>query len=190
VPALAGTEAVLEIDAENGRASQWHTDVTFVPAFPQFSVLRGVVIPPVGGDAVWANAVAAYGTLPPVLRGLADKLWALHSNAYDYGAARPTATAQQVQRYETVFKSTVYETKHPVVQVHPQTGERAIMLAEIERRFAELIGREPRKLRGARHRPCEHLPGAVTNRSVCSARKAGRRPGRPGRDPMQARQAG
>ena len=37
--------------------------------------------------------------------------------------------------------------------------------AEIERRFAELIGREPRKLRGARHRPCEHLPGAVTNRS-------------------------
>jgi alpha-ketoglutarate-dependent taurine dioxygenase len=135
VPALAGTEAVLEIDAENGRASQWHTDVTFVPAFPQFSVLRGVVIPPVGGDTVWANAVAAYGTLPPVLRGLADQLWALHSNAYDYGAARPNATAQQVQRYETVFKSTVYETKHPVVQVHPQTGERAIMLGYFVRKL-------------------------------------------------------
>src|SRR5215468_6738627 len=46
VPSLAGTEAVLDIDAENGRASRWHTDVTFVPAFPLFSVLRGVVIPP------------------------------------------------------------------------------------------------------------------------------------------------
>jgi len=44
VPSLAGTEAVLDIDAENGRASRWHTDVTFVPAFPLFSVLRGVVI--------------------------------------------------------------------------------------------------------------------------------------------------
>src|SRR5262245_37831946 len=43
LPPVAGTEAVLDIDAENGRASQWHTDVTFVPAFPLFSVLRGVV---------------------------------------------------------------------------------------------------------------------------------------------------
>ncbi len=126
VPSLAGTEAVLDIDAENARARYWHTDVTFVPAFPLFSVLRGVVIPPVGGDTVWANAVAAYDTLPAVLRGLADQLWALHSNAYDYAATRPDATARQVQRYETVFKSTVYETEHPVVQVHPLTGKRAI----------------------------------------------------------------
>src|SRR5215470_12025752 len=110
LPSVAGTDAVLDIDGENARASQWHTDVTFAEAFPLFSVLRGVVIPPVGGDTVWANAVAAYATLPPVLRGLADQLWALHSNVYDYGATRPNATARQVQRYETVFKSTVYET--------------------------------------------------------------------------------
>ncbi len=132
---LAGTEAVLDIDGENSRASAWHTDVTFVPAFPQFSVLRGVVIPPVGGDTVWANTVAAYATLPPVLRGLADQLWALHSNVYDYAARRPNATARQAQRYETIFKSTVYETEHPVVQVHPLTGERAIILGYFVRRL-------------------------------------------------------
>src|SRR5262245_28596028 len=135
VPSLTGTEAVLNIDAEKARASRWHTDVTFVPAFPLFSVLRGVVIPPVGGDTVWANTVAAYETLPPVLRGLADQLWALHSNAHDYGAVNPNATARQVQRYETVFKSTVYETDHPVVQVHPLTGERAIVLGLFVRRL-------------------------------------------------------
>src|SRR5262245_56198868 len=135
VPSVAGTEAVLDIDGQNGRASQWHTDVTFVPAFPQFSVLRGVGVPPCGGATVWANTVAAYETLPPVLRGLADQLWALHSNAYDYGVTRPNATARQLQRYETVFKSTVYETEHPVVQVHPLTGERAIILGNFVRRF-------------------------------------------------------
>jgi alpha-ketoglutarate-dependent taurine dioxygenase len=43
-------------------------------------VLRGVVIPPVGGDTVWANTVAAYATLPPRLRGVADQLWARHSD--------------------------------------------------------------------------------------------------------------
>jgi alpha-ketoglutarate-dependent sulfate ester dioxygenase len=133
VPSLAGTEAVLNI--ENARASRWHTDVTFVPAFPLFSVLRGVVIPPVGGDTVWANTVAAYEMLPPLLRGLADQLWALHSDAHDYGAANPNATARQVQLYETVFKSTVYETEHPVVQVHPLTGERAITLGLFVRRL-------------------------------------------------------
>src|SRR5215831_899095 len=135
VPPVAGTEAVLDIDGENGRASQWHTDVTFAEAFPQFSVLRGVVIPPVGGDTVWANTVAAYETLPPVLRGLADQLWALHTNGHDYGATRPNATARQVQRYETVFKSTIYETEHPVVQVHPLTGERALILGYFVRRL-------------------------------------------------------
>jgi alpha-ketoglutarate-dependent taurine dioxygenase len=135
VPSLAGTEAVLDIDAENSRASYWHTDVTFVEAFPLFSILRGVVVPPVGGDTVWANAVAAYGTLPPLLRGLADQLWALHSNAHDYGTTRPNATARQVQRYENVFKSRVYETEHPVVQVHPLTGERAIILGYFVRKL-------------------------------------------------------
>src|SRR5215831_12087937 len=135
VPSLAGTEAVLNIDAEKARANRWHTDVTFVPAFPLFSVLRGVVIPPVGGDTVWANTVAAYETLPPMLRGLADQLWALHSNVYDYGAIQPNATARRAQRYETVFKSTVYETEHPVVQVHPLTGERAITLGYFVRRL-------------------------------------------------------
>jgi alpha-ketoglutarate-dependent taurine dioxygenase len=135
VPSVAGTAAVLDIDGENSRASRWHTDVTFFQAFPLFSVLRGVVTPPVGGDTVWANTVAAYDTLPPVLRGLADQLWALHSNVYDYAATRPNATARQVQRYESVFKSTVYETEHPVVQVHPLTGERAIILGYFARKL-------------------------------------------------------
>jgi taurine dioxygenase len=84
---------------------------------------------------VWANTVAAYETLPPVLRGLADQLWALHTNVYDYNATRPNATARQAQRYETVFKSTAYETEHPVVQVHPLTGERAIILGYFARRL-------------------------------------------------------
>jgi alpha-ketoglutarate-dependent sulfate ester dioxygenase len=94
-----------------------------------------VVIPTAGGDTVWANAVAAYETLPPVLRGLSEQLWAIHSNVYDYGATRPNATSRQVQRHENVFKSTVYETEHPVVQVHPLTGERAIMLGYFVRKL-------------------------------------------------------
>lgn len=142
VPSVAGTEAVLDIDGENGRASYWHTDVTFAEAFPLFSILRGVVIPPVGGDTVWANTAAAYETLPAVLRGLADQLWALHSNAYDYSGIHPNATARQMQRHENVFKSTIYETEHPVVQVHPLTGERAIILGYFVRKLLRVSSAE------------------------------------------------
>jgi len=138
LPVIAGTEAVLELDSENARASRWHTDGTYVEAFPQFSVLRGVVIPPVGGDTVWANTAAAYQALPPLLRGLADQLWALHSNAYDYGGMNPNATARQVHYRETVFKSTIYEAEHPLVQVHPLTGERAIILGYFARKLLGL----------------------------------------------------
>jgi alpha-ketoglutarate-dependent sulfate ester dioxygenase len=134
LPSVAGTEAVLELDSENARVRQWHTDSTYAEAF-RFSVLRSVVMPPVGGDTVWANTAAAYDTLPPLLRGLADQLWALHSNGYDYGATNPNATARQVQYRETVFKSTIYEAEHPVVQVHLLTGERAIILGYFARKL-------------------------------------------------------
>ena len=70
-----------------------------------------------------------------MLRSVAYQLWALHSNGYDYAATRPNATARQLQRYETVFKSTIYETEHPVVQVHPLSGERAIILGHFVRRL-------------------------------------------------------
>src|SRR5215471_11495843 len=58
-PARSGSTA-LELDSTRGRADRWHTDVTFVDAYPKISVLRAVVIPPYGGDTVWANTVAAY----------------------------------------------------------------------------------------------------------------------------------
>lgn len=146
VPSLAGTEVVLDIDGENARASYWHTDVTFVEAFPQFSVLRGVVIPPTGGDTMWANAVAAYTMLPPPLRALVEQLWALHSNEYDYAELRPGTTNGQMSYHQSVFKSKVCETEHPVVQVHPLTGERSIILGCFVRRLVGLNVSDSKRL--------------------------------------------
>jgi alkyl sulfatase len=128
--------AILELDSTDGRgrADRWHTDVTFLDAYPKISVLRGVVIPPYGGDTVWANTVAAYNGLPPALKALAESLWAVHSNLYDYAAARPQASAAATKQYEEVFTSTVYETDHPVVRVL-RTGERSLVAGYFVRRF-------------------------------------------------------
>lgn len=145
---IAGTASILNLDSSRGggRADQWHTDVTFVDAYPKFSVLRGVVIPAAGGDTIWSNTHAAYESLPAPLKLLADNLWAIHSNAYDYAAVRPRATAEERKHFEEVFTSTVYETEHPVVRVHPETGERSLLLGNFVQRFVGLSKSDSSKL--------------------------------------------
>src|SRR5271155_3357245 len=74
-----------EIDSRQGvRANHWHTDVTFVDRPPAFTLLHAVVIPPLGGDTIWANTVSAYQSLPKELRELADRLRVVHTNDFDY----------------------------------------------------------------------------------------------------------
>jgi taurine dioxygenase len=136
-PAKAGSAALLEIDSARGRADRWHTDVTFVDAYPKISVLRGVVIPPCSGDTMWANTVAAYDELPAALKALTESLWAIHSNLYDYAAVRPEASAAAARYYKEFFISTVYETEHPLVRVLP-SGERSLVLGYFFRRFVGL----------------------------------------------------
>ncbi|PVX71104.1 TauD/TfdA dioxygenase family protein [Paraburkholderia unamae] len=138
VPSVEGG-SLLELDSLHGaRANSWHTDVTFVDAYPKVSILRAVVIPPFGGDTVWANTAAAYAQLPEPLRALADTLWALHTNAYDYAARHANADSAQLKRYREVFTSKVYETEHPVVRVHPETGERTLVLGHFVQRIKGL----------------------------------------------------
>jgi alpha-ketoglutarate-dependent sulfate ester dioxygenase len=139
VPSLKGTHAVLDIDGTHGnRATAWHTDVTFVDAYPRASILRALIVPEYGGDTVWANTANAYSSLPDKLKDLANNLWALHSNAYDYSVPSPKDKSENLKRYFEVFTSTVYETEHPVVQIHPGTGERTLVLGAFVRRFLDL----------------------------------------------------
>ncbi|MNL00128.1 putative dioxygenase [compost metagenome] len=112
---------MLELDsAHGGRADSWHTDVTFVDAYPQASILRSVVIPEAGGDTVWANTAAAYDNLPEELRSLVDRLWAVHTNQYDYAAHREQISEEAARHHKEVLVSTLYETEHPLVRVHPR----------------------------------------------------------------------
>jgi taurine dioxygenase len=122
VPSVDGQANVLEVaGGEGARANAWHTDVTFVVAPPKATTLRSLVIPPYGGDTLFSNTAAAYADLPEHLRVLADRLWAEHSNEYDY-AEHPQFRSAEVEEYQKVFVSTRYRTAHPVVRVNPDSG--------------------------------------------------------------------
>ncbi|AFJ46009.1 TauD/TfdA dioxygenase family protein [Shimwellia blattae] len=128
------TSAILNLDSRESRASSWHTDVTFVVDYPKVSILRGEVIPPFGGDTVWANTASAYQDLPQPLQHLADTLWARHTNVYDYVPSKNVDATLNQRRRES-FVSAVYETEHPLVHVHPETGERNLLLGHFVRQI-------------------------------------------------------
>ncbi len=135
VPSKAGTH-IFELDSQHGgRANSWHTDITFTPDYPKVSVLRGVTIPESGGDTVWSNTAAAYNELPPELKTLADSLWAVHTNDYDYAATRVEPDDVGSKHHREVFRARLIEAQHPLVRVHPETGERTLIAGHFVKRL-------------------------------------------------------
>ena len=131
IPSPTGQPLLEEIDSsKGGPANKWHTDVTFVERPPAFTFLHGVIIPAVGGDTIWANTVAAYDALPVELRELADTLRIVHTNAHDYAvpASRDESENPLLEASRKQFISTVYKTEHPAVRIHPETGEKSLVL--------------------------------------------------------------
>jgi alpha-ketoglutarate-dependent sulfate ester dioxygenase len=132
---------VLPIDSRYDKANSWHTDVTFVDRVPKASLLRAVSLPSYGGTTAWASTEAAYDQLPAPLRALTENLWAVHTNTYDYASdhdGRHEELADTVREYREEFVSEYYETEHPVVRVHPETGKRVLLLGHFVKQFVRL----------------------------------------------------
>ncbi|MEU5666271.1 TauD/TfdA dioxygenase family protein [Streptomyces longwoodensis] len=145
VGAVADAPNVLPVDSERGRANHWHTDVTFVLNPPQATTLRSLIVPPYGGETLIANQAAAYRDLPEPLRRLADTLWAEHTNDYDYAVPEEDIDEDKAAQ-RAQFTSIKYRTVHPVVRVHPLTGERGLFIGGFAQRLVGLSLGESRKL--------------------------------------------
>jgi alpha-ketoglutarate-dependent taurine dioxygenase len=102
--------------------SRWHTDVTFVPNPPMASILRGIVIPPYGGDTQFANLAVAYEQLSPEVQRFIDGLHAVHHNVL------PLARGEMPSGLANKFASSDLRAVHPVVRVHPETGEKVVFV--------------------------------------------------------------
>ncbi|OMC34246.1 taurine catabolism dioxygenase [Mycolicibacterium fortuitum] len=133
---------ITPLDSEYAKATRWHTDVTFVPDYPAISILRAVTLPEYGGSTLWASTAAAYDALPDPLKHLTENLWAVHSNRYDYAAAPVAALNEEQQRMREAFEKPDFRTEHPVVRVHPETGERTLLAGDFTRGFLGLDSHE------------------------------------------------
>ncbi|BCI80122.1 alpha-ketoglutarate-dependent sulfate ester dioxygenase [Mycolicibacterium sp. TY66] len=137
----ADAPKITPIDSEYGKANRWHTDVTFMPDYPSASVLRAVTLPTYGGSTLWASTVAAYDGLPAPLKALVENLRAVHSNRFDYlkdVTVDTTHLTDEQKGYQAEFQKPDFRTEHPVVRVHPETGERALVAGQFVRGFVGL----------------------------------------------------
>ena len=130
---------ITPINSDYGKANRWHTDVTFAANYPAASILRAITLPSYGGSTLWASTTAAYDDLPEPLKWLVDNLWALHTNRYDYVTTEAAISMTDAQRaFRQAFEKPDFRTEHPVVRVHPETGERTLLLGDFVRSFVGL----------------------------------------------------
>lgn len=131
VPGHPDHPEILELDAaRGGKNARWHTDVTFVQNPPAASVLVADHTPEFGGDTQWVSMRAAYHALSPALREVVSSLEAVHriSPLAYWGEPFDTAlTRDDAQKlYDDALR--VPPVVHPVVRVHPTTGEPALFV--------------------------------------------------------------
>ncbi|MGI9622075.1 MAG: TauD/TfdA dioxygenase family protein [Acidimicrobiales bacterium] len=112
-------------------AAEWHSDMTYLPKPPFASVLQSIVVPPAGGDTLWASMYSVYDALPDGLRSEISELSAVH----DIGAFRtPAYMAGDVDGLNEAL-STTGSAVHPMVTQHPVTGKAYLNVSESFTRF-------------------------------------------------------
>lgn len=120
--------------------SGWHTDITAALNPPFASILRGVIVPPYGGDTQWTNLVTAFESLSPALQRWLETLHGEHR--YD-----PPQASGKTTEYDEVVSNNSMVSVHPLVRVHPETGERALYVSPgFLRRIVELAPHESEQI--------------------------------------------
>ena len=103
---------------------QWHADSSYREMPSDASLFYGEIVPPEGGDTMFADATAAYRTLDPALQRRIEGLRAVHAldTLRHWGARhnpdRAPDTLAQAEKFPPVSQ--------PLVRVHPATGAKSL----------------------------------------------------------------
>ena len=108
-----------------GRENMWHTDVTWRIEPSLGSILRAHEVPPVGGDTLFFDMVAAYDGLSDELKKALEGKFARHTMGfYERLLRKRGANDEEIAQAYREFPP----VEHPLVRIHPETGRKALYM--------------------------------------------------------------
>lgn len=112
-------------------AAEWHADMTYRAEPPFASILKAIVVPPVGGDTLWASMFSVHDALP---NGLRDDLAGL-SACHDMGSFRTGAYLDGGNAGVDRALADAGSAIHPMIDHHRLTGRPYVNVSESFTRF-------------------------------------------------------
>ncbi len=152
VEGMAEHSEIIKVVKPKGEAAEfgvgWHTDNSFFQKPSKATCLYGEVIPPYGGDTVYANQYLAYETLSDGMKAMLEGLEAIHSaeRAYTEPQTRDKYEGRRAMRYRW-SEAVLREVVHPVLRLHPETKRKALYVnPTFTVRFKDMTEEESRPL--------------------------------------------
>ena len=111
-------------------ADNWHSDWSFLASPPAATLLYGDVIPPVGGDTLFANQYEAWQALPQALKTALLGLQGVHSARRGYARQGRYGEGDKGRSMAIRYDDSAMATQlHPVARRHPETGRTALFVS-------------------------------------------------------------
>ena len=102
------------------KSTRWHSDKSFRPEPSMATILHAVTLPPDGGDTCFADMQSGFEALPESEKTNLSGMKVIHSWQHSRENVGKSFTQEELDDAP--------DMTHPLVRVHPETGERALFL--------------------------------------------------------------
>lgn len=110
-------------------ANAWHSDLSYLPEPPSFTLLYAHEVPDFGGDTLFQNQYLAFETLSEGLKKTLKGLNAVHSAGAAYGTGGYLDRVKHKMSTEIAPSEDAFqEVVHPAVIRHPESKREALYL--------------------------------------------------------------
>ena len=135
IDSIEGHPHIIEVrKEENEKATHfggsWHSDWSFQKRPPSATLLHSKIIPPVGGDTLFANTIRAYEDLSEELKSELKDLKITHSASLPYADDGFYALEKEKDRSMKIVPSKEAKKTytHPLVRNHAETEKKGLFI--------------------------------------------------------------
>ena len=107
----------------------WHSDWSFMKKPPSATLLHSKIIPPVGGNTLFANTEKSFAALPEEMKNKLRNLKVIHSAKIPYADDGFYALEKEERSMKILPSKEAKATySHPMVKIHPETNKECLFI--------------------------------------------------------------